>query len=205
MHAAQTDLPTLSIGAMIRSLRQTQSVTLADLASATNLSEATISRIETGRSDISAHNLHQVAARLGVDVARFFGPDAPGLTTGIRSITRRGTGPVFETPRFTSEVLSSDVTQKAMQPFINVVTVATLSAAGGCQAHSGEEFLHILEGSVELHSTLYAPLPLNSGDSIYFAGSMPHAYVNAGPEPARILVIISQDTHSHSLIRLDHP
>ena len=180
------------IGLQIKRLRSTQSVTLAELAEAAGLSEATLSRIENGHSEISAHNLYKVAARLGSDVTAFFASDAAPLNIGVRSLSRRGTAPRFETPSFVAEVLCPDVSPKAMQPFVNTVTAQTLEQAGGCQPHAGEEFLHVLEGRLILHSTLYAPLLMEPGDSLYFSGTMPHAYVCAEGVPTRILVVTTE-------------
>ncbi len=59
---------------------------------------------------------------------------------------------------------------------------------GGWRSHSGEEFLQILSGSLELHTRYYEPLILNKGDSILFDGEMDHGYVCASDEPAVLLM-----------------
>jgi uncharacterized cupin superfamily protein len=42
---------------------------------------------------------------------------------------------------------------------------------------------------MELHSDLYAPLPLGPGDSVYFDSGMAHAYVRTSEEPCRVLSV----------------
>ncbi len=42
---------------------------------------------------------------------------------------------------------------------------------------------------MELHSDLYAPLPLGPGDSVYFDSGMAHAYIATGTEPCTILSV----------------
>lgn len=181
----------LRIGQMIRTVRRSRSVTLGALAAGTGISEATLSRIENDQSEISAHKLYRLAAFLDVDVSAFFEAKNIPLAVGVRSITRAGNGAEFKTPGFVAQMLCADINRKSMQPFVNDVTASTLEEAGGCKGHAGEEFLHVLEGSLTLHSEHYAPLLLKAGDSIYFDGKMPHAYVNAGTQPARILVVTS--------------
>jgi hypothetical protein len=47
----------------------------------------------------------------------------------------------------------------------------------------------VLAGAMELHSDLYAPLPLAEGDSVYFDSGMAHAYVRVGDQPCRVLSV----------------
>ncbi len=49
----------------------------------------------------------------------------------------------------------------------------------------------MLEGTVEFHSELYAPLTLRKGDSLYFDSGMGHAYLAAESGPCRVLSICS--------------
>jgi quercetin dioxygenase-like cupin family protein len=77
-----------------------------------------------------------------------------------------------------------------MHPAINQIKVRTIEEVGGLWTHEGEEFLYVLNGSVVIHTDLYAPTILNEGDSLYFDGSQPHAYLNAGDDPAQILVVV---------------
>ena len=41
----------------------------------------------------------------------------------------------------------------------------------------------MIEGEVEFHTELYAPLTLHAGDSIYFDSEMGHAYLKASDAP----------------------
>lgn len=42
---------------------------------------------------------------------------------------------------------------------------------------------------MELYTEIYAPVVLNTGDSIYFDSDMAHAYLAAAPGPCRVLTI----------------
>lgn len=178
------------LGSRIMGLRKTAGLTLMQLAGQCELSEATLSRIENGRSQVSAHNLFVLAQVLGVDIADFFRTDAAPLMKGMRSITRKGEGARHSLARYVSEVLNADLSRKDMHPAVNHIHAKTLDEVGGYSSHDGEEFLYVLSGSVALHSELYTPTVLNAGDCMYFDGSMLHAYLNAGDEVATILVVV---------------
>jgi quercetin dioxygenase-like cupin family protein len=61
-------------------------------------------------------------------------------------------------------------------------------------SHPGEEYAFVIEGEVDLHTSLYTAVRLKAGDSIYFDSGMGHAYLAAGP--CRVLSICSgPETH----------
>jgi transcriptional regulator with XRE-family HTH domain len=182
-----------AIGPRLKALRKARSTSLAELARATGLSEATLSRVENGQSLVTAHHLYQLARELGVDITAFFEDESRALTHGIRSVCRKGEGVPFSTSRYEAQVLCTDIANKHMHPAINTVTVASLAEAGGFSRHDGEEFLHVLEGRLLLATEFYEPLILEEGDSIYFDSHMGHAYLSADGKPVRILVIATTE------------
>jgi transcriptional regulator with XRE-family HTH domain len=183
----------LPIGPRIKALRKERGFSLAELARQTGVSEATLSRVENGQTLVSAHHLYRLAGALGVDITAFFGEGAPSITSGIRSVSRKGKGVALRTSRYRAQVLCTDIANKRMHPAINTVTVASLEEAGGYSRHDGEEFLHVLDGTLLLLSEYYEPLTLAAGDSIYFDSRMGHAYAAAGGAPATILVIATTE------------
>ena len=179
-----------SIGQRLSNFRRARGMTLAEIADVCGVSEATMSRIETGQTDISAHHLFILARELGADISEFFSDRTSPLGTGMRCVTRRGEAEQHTLARYMSEVLGAEITNKVMHPAINHITAETLEEVGGMASHPGEEFLYVLDGTVAVHSELYIPLVLNKGDSLYFEGSMKHGYLKAGDETAIILVVV---------------
>ena len=57
--------------------------------------------------------------------------------------------------------------------------------------HPGEEYTFVLEGEVDFHTSLYAPVRLKTGDSIYFDSGMGHAYIAASEGRCRVLSLCS--------------
>jgi quercetin dioxygenase-like cupin family protein len=66
-------------------------------------------------------------------------------------------------------------------------------------AHAGEEFIHVLDGRLEVRTEFYAPAVLEAGESIYIDANMAHALC-AGPdcEEATCLVVLSRPGHQPS-------
>ena len=193
MTAFGNHIPHRPLGQRIAELRKLQGLTLSRLAEVCELSEATLSRIENGRSGVSAQHLFTLSQYLKVDIADFFRDDAAPLTPGIRSLTLNGNGTHQKLARYDAEVLCADLSRKEMHPAINTIWARTLDQAGGLSSHHGEEFLYVLEGEVIIHSDLYAPTELKRGDSLYFDGTQGHAYVCGSDDPARILVLVARN------------
>lgn len=180
---------TPNLGPRIRSLRLARHLSLAEVAAGTGVSEATMSRIETGQSQVSAPHLYGLAQIFGVEISDFFHDARP--TPGRRSLTREGDGAAFATPRLQARLMAADLRHKAMHPFLNRTTAHDLAQVGGLQAHQGEEYLHVLQGILWFHSESYAPLRLETGDSLYFDASDPHAYLTEPGQVAEFLVVTS--------------
>jgi quercetin dioxygenase-like cupin family protein len=56
-------------------------------------------------------------------------------------------------------------------------------------SHEGEEFLYILEGTVEFRSVDRVEI-LEAGDSIYLDSSISHAFRCVGDKPAKAVAVI---------------
>lgn len=188
----QAALPNTDLGARVRARRRAQRLSLADLAAQTRISESTLSRVENGKTEISANNLFVLAAALNTRIEAFFGDQDPVPVAGLRAVTRAGAGVDFRAGRFNSQLLSSELANKKMNPFLNTTSAASLEDAGGLNPHPGEEFLLVISGTLQLHTKFYEPLTLEVGDSVYFDAAMPHAYVCGNNSPARFLVVISE-------------
>ena len=191
----------LHVGAKLKAFRRAKSLSLSELSKLTNVSEATLSRVENEQTPVSAHNLYLLSQALGVDITAFFEDSAHPIRNGVRSITRRADQAPVETARYLSDVLCTDLANKKMHPAVNIVEKRSVAEVGGLASHPGEEFLYVLSGKLVLHTDFYAPLLLEEGDSIYFDGTMAHAYVCGGDEPARILVVTTVDSKSLQVAR----
>ncbi len=176
-----------NVGTKIREARKDQNLTLRDLSERSGLSVSQLSKLENGKARLTVDIALVIAGVLHVPVASFLFRPKPGMQAR-RSITRAGSGVIHEGNAMEFEVLCSDFRDKA-----NIFWRVTLHAHsfeenGGWRSHSGEEFIHVLSGRLELHTIHYDPTVLQPGDSILFDGEMQHAYVALGDDPVIMLM-----------------
>jgi transcriptional regulator with XRE-family HTH domain len=182
-------------GLALRAIRVQKGWTLADVSKRTGMPISTLSKIENDRMSLSYDKLARLSAGLEVDIAELFGPRAAivtrGVPTGRRCITRAGEGQAIQTENYGHIYPATEVLNKRFVPIIAELHVRSLEEFGELIRHPGEEYAFILEGTVEFHTELYAPVLLNKGDSVYFDSGMGHAYLAASAGPCRVLSICS--------------
>ena len=179
-------------GATLKALRSQRNLTLADVSGLTGMNVSTLSKIENGKVALTFDKLLRISEGLGVDMTELFGP-APNAArlegATRRSITRAGDGRAIETPRGNYLYVAAELLSKRITPIIGDVLARNIEEYGEFMRHVGEEYLYVLEGTLELHTELYTPARLEKGDSVYFDSQMGHAYVAIGDAPCRILSV----------------
>jgi transcriptional regulator with XRE-family HTH domain len=182
-------------GAMLRAIRAERGWTLAQVSECTGLPIATLSKIENDKISLSYEKLVRISNGLEIDIGRLFGAkvdSAPEVVpTGRRSITRRGDGSAIETESYSHLYPAADLLNKKIVPIIAELKARSRSEFGPLIRHRGEEYAMVLDGVVEFHTDLYAPVLLDKGDSIYFDSSMAHGYIAASDELCRVLSVCS--------------
>jgi transcriptional regulator with XRE-family HTH domain len=165
------------IGAALRRIRASQGLTLADVADRAHVSQAMLSRVETGAVSPSLETLAALAAALGADLSSVVrGLDSkPSDAQLVRKgegleVVRRGTK-----RGHTYHLLAADRgPQKSFEPFL--VTLTDKSEIFPDFEHPGTEMIHMLTGSLRYRHGSESYL-LKPGDTLTFSGEVPH-----GPE-----------------------
>lgn len=184
-------------GTILKRLRSQSGWTLADVSARTGFPISTLSKIEKGQVSLSYDKLARISKGLDVDIAIFFARDDTGgsqaVPSGRRSIARKGEGRSIETRSYLNHFLATDLLNKRFVPMVGEGFVTSIDDFGEMIRHQGEEFCYVLEGTLEFHTDLYAPVTLEVGDSIYFDSGMGHAYISVGDRPLKVLCICSGD------------
>jgi transcriptional regulator with XRE-family HTH domain len=188
----------LKVGAAVRARRMAAGLSLSELADRIDVALSTMSKIETGKLPTSFERLDSISRALGVDIAEFLGeggvapaPRSP-LSFGMRrSVTEPGEGTLVDAGGYLEWFLAPDLLNKAFQPLIAEILLEKIEDYGPFTQHVGEEFNYVLEGEVEFHTDIYAPVRLKAGASIYFDAEMKHAHLRVGKERCRLLAILS--------------
>lgn len=181
-------------GARLKALRLERRLTLDELSARTGMPPSTLSKVENGKMYLTFDKLQALSTGLGIDIGVLFKNPlmrAPNASSGRRSFSRVGEGKRVETHLTSYIHLASELLNKQFIPLIAEVRARSLSAFGEMLTHPGEEFTYVLEGALEFHSQLYAPLRIETGESVFFDSGMPHAYVAVSDGPCRVLTICS--------------
>ena len=176
----------------IRDVRRAQGLSLRALSARAGLPYSTLSKLENGKMALTSDKLIKLAQALNVDIKDLLAnaeQRTSPVAVGRRSITRAGEALDAESDKHVHHYPAADLLGKMMTPIIIDVQARSVDELGGLVRHSGEEYLYILRGSMELHSDLYAPLTLGRGDSVYFDSGMAHGYVRTSSEPCTVLAV----------------
>jgi mannose-6-phosphate isomerase-like protein (cupin superfamily)/DNA-binding XRE family transcriptional regulator len=184
-------------GAVLKALRRKHGWTLAEVSRRTGLPTSTLSKIENDKMSLTFDKLARLSTGLQVDISALFngggdsGAEAAFGGSGRRSIARAGEGRVIETRNYSHVYPAWELLNKRIIPIVADLHARSLEEFGELIRHSGEEYAFVLEGEVEFHTSLYAPVRLKAGDSIYFDSGMGHAYIAASPGRCRVLALCS--------------
>ncbi len=182
------------IGTTIRKLRKNNGWTLRELAERSGLSVSSLSKAERDQQALTFDKLLQLAHGLQVDASAILDATLSSRktnTTNRRSISRINDGSVVETENYRYTYLCTDLLKKKFFPIVAEIRARSLEEFGELVKHSGEEFSFVLEGAVEVHTEHYAPVILQTGESIFIDSNMGHAYLTHGSGPCRLLSICS--------------
>jgi len=182
-------------GAAIRKLRLAKGLTLAALSEASGVPISTLSRVELGQNSLNYEKLVRLCRVLNVDIEGLTArePEAPAVISGRRSVARAGEGAEGRLGANKGRRVAAELLSRSVSPIVVDVTAATLEAHGPPARRPGEAYALVLDGAVELHCRLYAPLVLVAGDGVYFDAASGYALV-APDAPARVLVVACGDT-----------
>lgn len=183
-------------GSVLKSIRLKHGWTLTDASKKTGLSPSTLSKLENNKMSLTYDKLVAVTTGFGIEISDIFHASAPAAAApqaivGRRSVTRRGEGREIDAGSRLYRYLATEILHKDFVPIYGEVRARTLAEFGDWSTHEGQEFVYVLEGVVEIHTQLYAPVRLEAGDSLFFDSTTPHAYVAGAPGRCAILSINS--------------
>lgn len=191
--SARSNPPTL--GKVMRGIRMRNGWTLKQMSEKSGIPVSTLSKVEHDRLTLSYDKLQQVSQRLNIRMSDFFaeeGEDAAPKVMGRRSIGTMDNAVRVKTENYDYHYLCTDLRQKRMIPILTRIRAHSAKEFGDLVRHHGEEFIYVIEGSIEVHSEFYDPVVLAEGQGIYLDSSMGHAYVTAeGCDEAVVLGVCS--------------
>lgn len=181
------------VGERIKSLREEKSMTIEELAQKAELSVEQIKRIEDDIDLPSLSPLIKISHALEVRLGTFF--DDQSVNGPVICRKDQYSDTVSFSNNTTSSrknmeyhSLSKSKTDRHMEPFIIDVNPVEKEEYV-LSTHEGEEFILILEGTMELVYGKNKYL-LHEGDSVYYDSIIPHHIHGYQGQKAKILAVI---------------
>lgn len=169
-----------TIGGLLRSLRARNQWTLKQMSEHSGIPLSTLSKIEHDRLSLTYDKLFQLSQRLGLSMSELFAETAVPATRAVTA--RRSLGRMRDATRVTGKnydayYLCTELRRKRMIPSVTHIRAHSLKAFGPLVRNQGEEFVYVLEGTIELHTEFYDVAVLQAGEGSYIDANMGHAYV----------------------------
>lgn len=190
--AADDDNGTPGTGALaseLRRQRKTKGMSLDDLAEASGVSRAMISKIERGQSSPSTSTLSKLVDALETTVSRLLGQESkPHDVVLIRhdqqtTLTDPDTG-------FSRRVLSPILPGRGLD-FV-MAELPAKSDTGALVAHTlpVEEYIYVLSGTL-IVTVGDTRTVLGASDALYYRADLPHRFENDGRAACKYLIVIN--------------
>lgn len=167
----------------LRSQRKQRELSLDELSARSGVSRATLSQVETCKTNPTLGILWKISAGLGVPFATLLGEDSPErvrvLRRGDMQPLRSGDG------RMESRALMPAGASPNVESY-ELRLAARSTSRSEPHARGTAESLVVLTGVLRLHVG-EAVHELAAGDAVWFEADVPHAYENPGRTEARYL------------------
>jgi len=176
------NLASPTLGAVMRNIRKRNNWTLREMSAHCGVPVSTLSKVEHDRLTLTYDKLQRLSQRLGMGMSELFAeaaPAAPPVVTARRSIGTVENAMRVTTGNYDYFYLCTELRQKLMIPIVTRIRTKSLSEFGSLVRHQGEEFVYVIDGSIEVHTEFYDPIVLKTGGSMYIDSNMGHAYIAA--------------------------
>lgn len=182
-----------NIGLKVKSIRESKSISVEQVAQGSGLTVEQIARIEDNQNLPSLAPLIKIARALGVRLGTFL-DDSQDLGPVVCHKGDQPKGVSFSSETANSHnnlnffSLAQSKVGRSMEPFL--IDIDSASNAGyQLSSHEGEEFLYVLEGTIEV-TYGKAKYVLESGESIYYDSIVEHNVHATNDSKAKILAVV---------------
>jgi transcriptional regulator with XRE-family HTH domain len=184
-----TDATTATLAGELKRQRKLKGMSLDELASASGVSRAMISKIERGQSSPSTSILSKLVDALDTTVARLLGQEAAPQDIVLMRAAQQVVLVDTQTG-FSRRVLSPILPGRGLD-FV-MAEMPPKSDTGPLVAHSMpvEEYVYVLSGSLTV-TVGNTRAVLNAADAMYYRADVPHRFENDGRTICKYLIVIN--------------
>jgi transcriptional regulator with XRE-family HTH domain len=190
-HGAGPDQgPIGPLGDRVKRIRESNGLSLQDVASRTGFSTEYLEKIENNQASPALGALIKLGRALDMKMGYFISGGESNAYTVVRADERRKISRRANVRElaygYTYQSLAPGKTNRHMEPFL--VTLQP-SEEDPLSSHDGQEFIFVLEGKMEAIIDQDRVL-LNEGDAIYYDSSVPHVVRCAEGPHTKILAVL---------------
>jgi transcriptional regulator with XRE-family HTH domain len=189
--AAPDRLDPAVIGARVRALRESSSLSLRDLAERSGVSAPMLSQVERGETSPTLAVAARIASGLELRLSQLLRLDEEGSVTIVPAGQRQHGGSARRGHRFEVLTPARPGQRAELSRHILAPGAATGAADDPPMHEPGSREIAVVErGSVVLlcDGQRY---PLADGDCVTFDADLPHHFENPGPDEAALLAVVS--------------
>jgi len=171
------------LGLKLRQMRKRCKLSLVDAAKRAKISAGFLSAVELSQANPSVATLHRLATAYDTTVLEFY--NLPHQTSRIvrpkdRRVLRTESGVAMELLSEGSKMLQS-----------MVFRLPPGSGSDGAYSHAGEEFICMLQGTLEIWLDELERNVLREGDSFWFESSRGHRWFNPSRDEEAVLLWVN--------------
>lgn len=178
---ARTRVDKRPLGPLLRKMRKRRKIGLAEASAQAGISAGFLSSLERSQANASVATLQRLATAYGMTVMELFQEPAHHgrlVTPSERRVLELHPGVRIEMLSSGAPMLQS-----------TLVRVAPLAGSEGSYSHHGEEFMHMISGTLEIWLDELECFVLQAGDSFWFESTLGHRWFNPGETEATLLWI----------------
>ncbi len=189
--AAASALASGVVGARVKALRESSSLSLRDLAARSGVSAPMLSQVERGETSPTLTVAARIAGGLELRLSQLLRLDEGGSVTVVRKRQRQRGGNARRGHRF--EVLTAS--QPGQRAELSRHTLASGGATGALDDppmhEPGSRETALVEHGAVVLVCDGQRYELSDGDCVTFDADLPHHFENAGAEEAAFLAVVS--------------
>lgn len=175
------------IGEKIKQARLRSKKTQQQIADQCQISKSLLSKIENGQTSSAVATLSKISEALDIPLSWVL-DDHIEEDLVLLSKKDRQTRIGDESMGYTYELLANRPRFSGVEPTIVHVTPKNTNLRHEPYTHSQDEFIYIIEGSIQLLYNGKKHL-LHEGDTAYFKGTKPHLFVPVDNTGAKVLTL----------------
>jgi HTH-type transcriptional repressor of puuD len=182
-----------SVGTALRRLRTERSLSMRQLARIAGLSQPFLSNIENGRSMPSISTLYRLAEALHVNPQELLPAPDDGEARSPQAVAVETHCLEHPDTPLTTLVVGGP------EQLTEVRRISMLASDGEPEwfEHTGEEFIHLLDGALSVEFGDGRIETLHAGDSLWYRSSVPHRWVAPEATGAEVLLVNARVPNSY--------